>query len=90
MVALYKDPQGNSNFDKADAADSGNTHHNNVLNINDDSLDKETIVHLRKRIKELESALSSGFCMVQILAGQCNLSALRNSKVSAFRRAMKY
>ena len=58
MVALYKDPQGSSIFDKADAAVSGNTHHNNILNISDDSLDKETIVHLRKRIKELESALS--------------------------------
>ena len=62
MVALYKDPQGDSIFDKhndkADAAVSGNTHHTNILNISDDSLDKETIVHLRKRIKELESALS--------------------------------
>ena len=48
MVALYKDPQGSSIFDN----------HNNVLNISDDSLDKETMVHLRKRIKELESALS--------------------------------
>ena len=63
MVALYKDPQGSSIFDKhndkSDAAVvSGNTHHNNILNISDDSLDKETIVQLRKRIKELESALS--------------------------------
>ena len=43
MVALYKDPQGSSIFDKADVAVSGNTHHNNILNIIDDSLDKETI-----------------------------------------------
>ena len=58
MVALYKDPQGDSIFDRADAAVSGSTHHNNVLNMSNDSLDKETIVHLRKRIKELETALS--------------------------------
>ena len=58
MVALYKDPQGSSIFDRADAAVSGNTHNNNVLNMSNDSLDKETIVHLRKRIKELETALS--------------------------------
>ena len=59
MVALYKDPQGNSIFDRADAAVAGVIHSNsNLLNMSDDSLDKETIVHLRKRIKELESALS--------------------------------
>ena len=58
MVALYKDPQGDSIFDRADAAVRGSTHHNNVLDMSNDSLDKETIVHLRKRIKELETALS--------------------------------
>ena len=58
MVALYKDPQGSSIFDRADAAVGGNTHNNNILNMSNDSLDKETIVHLRKRIKELETALS--------------------------------
>jgi len=58
MVALYKDPQGDCIFEKADAAVSGSTHHNNLLNMSDNSLDKETIVHLRKRIKELETALS--------------------------------
>ena len=55
MVALYKDPQGNTIFDRADAAVAS---HSNILNMSNDSLDKETIVHLRKRIKELESALS--------------------------------
>ena len=58
MVALYKDPQGSSIFERADVAVGGNTHHNNVLNVSDNSLDKETIVHLRKRIKELETELS--------------------------------
>ena len=36
------------------------------------------------------SALSSEFSTVQVLAGPQNLSALRNSKVSAFQRAIKY
>ena len=36
------------------------------------------------------SALSSEFCTVQVLVGPQNLSALRNSEVSAFRRAIKY
>ena len=59
MVALYKDPQGKNIFERADVAVAGALHSNsNVLNISDDSVDKETIVHLRKRIKELESALS--------------------------------
>ena len=54
-----QDPQGHSIFDRADAAVAGAIYSNsNILNISDDSLDKETIVHLRKRIKELESALS--------------------------------
>ena len=58
MVALYKDPQGNSIFERADAAVAGAIQSNSILNMSNDSLDKETIVHLRKRIKELESALS--------------------------------
>ena len=36
------------------------------------------------------SALSSEFCTVQVLTGPQNLSALRNSEVSAFQRAVKY
>ena len=36
------------------------------------------------------SALSSEFCTVQVLVGPQNLSALRNSEVSTFRRAVKY
>ena len=35
-------------------------------------------------------ALSSEFCTVQVLAGPQNLSALQNSEVSAFQRAVKY
>ena len=61
MVALYKDPEGNNIFDRADVAVAGALHSNSniaLLNMSDDSHDKETIVHLRKRIKELESALS--------------------------------
>ena len=38
----------------------------------------------------LTSALSSEFCSVQVLVGLQNLSALWNSEVSAFRRAVKY
>ena len=36
------------------------------------------------------SALLSEFCTVQVLAGLQKLSALRNSEVSAFWRAVKY
>ena len=36
------------------------------------------------------SALSSEFCMVQVLKGPKNLSALRNSEVSAFGSILKY
>ena len=36
------------------------------------------------------SALSSEFCTVKVLAGPQNLSALWNSEVSAFQRAVKY
>ena len=58
MVALYSDPQGNTVFDKADAATISTTH-NNVVNMSDDSVDKDkTIENLRRRITELESALS--------------------------------
>ena len=38
----------------------------------------------------LASALSSEFCTVQVLAGPQNLSASRNSEVSAFQRVVKY
>ena len=34
-------------------------------------------------VREAVSALSSEFCMVQVLAGPQNLSALQNSEVSA-------
>ena len=37
-----------------------------------------------------KSVLSSEFCTIQVLVGPQNLSALRNSEVSAFRRALKY
>ena len=36
------------------------------------------------------SALSSEFCIVQVLGGAKNLSALRNSEVSAFGTILKY
>ena len=36
------------------------------------------------------SALSSEFCTVQVLKGPKNLSALRNSEVSAFGSILKY
>ena len=36
------------------------------------------------------SALSSEFCTVQVLTEPQNLSALRNSEVSAFQRAVEY
>ena len=36
------------------------------------------------------SALSSEFCMVQVLKGPINLSALRNSEVSAFGSIVRY
>ena len=54
MVALRKDPQGDSIFDKADAAIS--TTHSNLTS--DDSVDKDkTIENLRRRIAQLESTL---------------------------------
>ena len=60
MVALYSDPQGNTVFDKADASTMSTTYTNyDVVNISDDSVDKDkTIENLRRRITELESALS--------------------------------
>ena len=60
MVVIYRDPQGDSIFDRADAATMSTTYsNNNVLNMNDDSVDKdETIENLRRRITELESGLS--------------------------------
>ena len=60
MVALYRDPQGDSIFDRADAATMSTIHSNNkVLNMNDDLVDKDkTIENLRRRITQLESALS--------------------------------
>ena len=36
------------------------------------------------------STLRSEFCTVQVLAGPQNLSALWNSSVSAFQRAVKF
>ena len=59
MVALYSDPQGDSVFKKADAATTSATQHSKILNMSDDSVDKDkTIENLRKRITQLESALS--------------------------------
>ena len=60
MVAIYSDPQGNRVFDKADAATTSTTYSNHkILNTSHDPLDKdETIEKLRRRITELESALS--------------------------------
>ena len=60
MVALYRDPQGDSIFDRADAATVSTIHSNNkILNMSDDSVDKDkTIENLRRRITQLESALS--------------------------------
>ena len=60
MVAIYSDPQGDSIFDRADAATMSTVHINNkILNMSDDSVDKDkTIENLRRRITELESALS--------------------------------
>ena len=60
MVALYSDPQGDSIFDRSAAATISTTHsNNNVLNMSDDSVDKdETLESLRRRITELESASS--------------------------------
>jgi len=52
MVSLYKDPHGNNIFDKANAAVVGCS----TLS-NEDSL-RETINSLRRRITELESAMS--------------------------------
>ena len=60
MVAIYRDPQGDSIFDKADAATMSTTYsNNNVLNMSHDSVDKDEIIeNLRRRITELESASS--------------------------------
>ena len=60
MVAIYRDPQGDSIFDKADAATMSTIYTNyNIVNMSDDSVDKDkTIENLRKRITQLESALS--------------------------------
>ena len=61
MVAIYRDPKGDSIFDKADAATTSATYTNyNIVNMKDDSVDKdETIETLRRRITQLESMLSS-------------------------------
>ena len=60
MVAIYCDPQGDSIFDKADAATTSATYTNyNIVNMSDDSVDKDkTIETLRRRITQLESMLS--------------------------------
>jgi len=59
MVALYSDPQGDSVFEKADTATTSATQHSKILNMSDDSVDKDkTIENLRRRITQLESALS--------------------------------
>ena len=59
MVAIYRDPQGDSIFDRSAAATTSTTYSkNNVVN-SDDSVDKdETLESLRRRITELESASS--------------------------------
>jgi len=57
MVALYSDPQGDSVFDRADAATTSATQHSKILNMSGDSVDKDkTIENLRRRIAQLESA----------------------------------
>ena len=60
MVAIYCDPQGDSIFDKADAATMSTTYTNyNIVDMKDDSVDKDkTIETLRRRIAQLESMLS--------------------------------
>ena len=60
MVAIYCDPQGDSIFDKADAATTSATYTNyNIVNMSYDSVDKDkTIETLRRRITQLESMLS--------------------------------
>ena len=60
MVAIYCDPQGDSIFDKADAATTSATYtNNNIVNMSYDSVDKDkTIETLRRRITQLESMLS--------------------------------
>ena len=60
MVAIYRDPQGDSIFDKADAATTSATYTNyDIVNMKDDSVDKDkTIETLRRRITQLESMLS--------------------------------
>ena len=55
-MALYSDPKGDSVFDRADAAIYTNY---DVVNMSDGSVDKDkTIENLRRRITQLESALS--------------------------------
>ena len=60
MVAIYRDPQGDSIFDKADAATMSTIYTDyNIVNMSHDSVDKDkTIENLRKRITQLEYALS--------------------------------
>ena len=60
MVAIYSDPLGDSIFNRADAATISTIHSNSkILNMSDDSVDKDkTIENLRKRITQLEAALS--------------------------------
>ena len=60
MVGLYNDPKGNTIFDKADAAVTRGSINNSLDNICEDTLgrNRKTIESLRKRILELESALS--------------------------------
>ena len=60
MVAIYRDPQGDRIFDKADAATTSTTYTNyDIVNMKDDSVDKDkTIETLRRRITQLESMLS--------------------------------
>ena len=56
MVAIYSDPQGDSVFDRADAATTSATYSSNDVLNSDDSLDKDkTIESLKRRIAQLES-----------------------------------
>ena len=56
MVALYSDPQGDSVFDRADAATTSTIYSSNDVLNSDDSLDKDkTIESLKRRIAQLES-----------------------------------
>ena len=59
MVELYRDPKGDNVFEKADAATTSAAQYSKILNMSDGSVDKDkTIENLRKRITQLESALS--------------------------------